>query len=123
MKIILATLGIISLILGIIGIFLPLLPTVPFVLLSAYLFARSSTRLHYWIMNHKVYGEYIRSYNQDKSIPMQVKVVAIGMLWFSMSLSIFFVLKERWILQLLLGSITIGVTTFLLRMKTRKAVK
>ena len=123
MKIILATLGIISLILGIIGIFLPLLPTVPFVLLSAYLFARSSTRLHYWIMNHKVYGEYIRSYNQDKSIPMQVKVVAIGMLWFSMSISIFFVLKERWILQLLLGSITIGVTTFLLRMKTRKAVK
>ena len=123
MKIILATLGIISLILGIIGIFIPLLPTVPFVLLSAYLFARSSTRLHYWIMNHKVYGEYIRSYNQDKSIPMQVKVVAIGMLWLSMSISIFFVLKERWILQLLLGSITIGVTTFLLRMKTRKAVK
>jgi uncharacterized membrane protein YbaN (DUF454 family) len=120
MKIILATLGIISLILGIIGIFIPLLPTVPFVLLSAYLFARSSSRLHYWIMNHKVYGEYIRSYNQDKSIPMQVKVVAIGMLWLSMSISIFFVLKERWILQLLLGSITIGVTIFLLNMKTKK---
>lgn len=120
MKIALAVLGIISLVLGIIGIFLPLLPTTPFVLLSAYLFAKSSTRLHYWIMNHKVFGDYIRNYNEDKSISMQVKIMSIGMIWSSMFISIFFVVNDILWLQLLLAGITVGVTIHLLLMKTKK---
>ena len=123
MKIAIAVFGVLSLGLGIIGIFLPLLPTTPFILLSAYLFAKSSTRLHYWITNHKLFGDYIRSYNEDKSISMQVKIMAIGMIWSSMLFSIFFVLNDKWWLQLILVSIAIGVTTHLIMMKTKKAVK
>ena len=123
MKIAIAVFGVLSLGLGIIGIFLPLLPTTPFILLSAYLFAKSSTRLHHWITNHKLFGDYIRSYNEDKSISMQVKIMAIGMIWSSMLFSIFFVLNDKWWLQLILVSIAIGVTTHLIMMKTKKAVK
>lgn len=123
MKIILALLGVASLILGVIGIFLPILPTVPFVLLSAYLFARSSSRMHSWIINHKTFGDYIQSYNLDKSIPLQVKVTAIAMLWISMFISIFFFFKESSWIQLVLAGIAIGVTIFLLKMNTKKIVK
>jgi len=119
MRFFIATIGIISLILGVIGIFLPLLPTVPFVLLSAYLFAKSSTRLHNWILNHNIFGNYIKSYNKDKSIPLLVKILSIGMLWTSIFISIFFVLNEIYWLQILLVGIAIGVTTFLIKMKTR----
>lgn len=123
MKTIIASLGVISLIVGVIGIFVPLLPTVPFVLLSAYLFAKSSTKMHNWIMNHKTFGKYIQNYQEDKSIPLQVKVMSIIMLWSSMSISIFFLLENRLELQLLLLTITIAISTFLIRMKTRKVEK
>jgi len=123
MKIILAIIGIISLFIGFIGIFLPLLPTIPFVLLSAYLFAKSSTRMHNWIMNHKLFGEHIRSYNEDKSIPFQAKIMAISMIWSSMLFSVFYVVNEKPWLQLLFPIIAIAVTIFLLSLKTRKVVK
>lgn len=123
MKIILAILGIISLLLGIIGIFLPLLPTTPFVLLSAYLFAKSSTRMHNWIINHRVFGDYIKSYNQDKSISIQVKIMAIGMIWSSMLYSLFYVVNEIPWLQLLILVVTIAVTIHLILMKTKKVLK
>ena len=61
-KFILMIVGLISLIMGFIGIYLPLLPTTPFLLLPAYCFLRSSKRLYNWLINHKVFGRYIRDF-------------------------------------------------------------
>jgi hypothetical protein len=119
-KILFATLGLISLVLGIIGIFLPLLPTTPFLLLSAALFARSSTRLYMWLMHHKTFGKYIRSYREDKSIPLRVKIVALVMLWSTMLFAIFGVMQGRTALQILLASIALGVSIHILSLKTKK---
>jgi len=120
MKILLAAFGLISLVLGIIGIFVPLLPTTPFLLLSAALFSKSSTRLYAWLLNHRVFGKYIKSYREDKSIPLKVKVSALVLLWVSISFSIFFVVNEKWWLQLLLFSIATGATIHILSLKTKK---
>lgn len=120
MKLLYIILGFISLGVGILGIFLPLLPTTPFLLLSAYLFARSSERWYRWLLNHHVFGAFIRSYREDKSIPLKMKIVAIALLWLTMSFSIFWVVSDKLWLQLLLAAIAIGVTIFLLNLKTKK---
>ena len=120
MKIILIFIGLLSLLLGFIGIFLPLLPTVPFVLLSVYLFARSSPRLYNWIMNHKVIGKYIRSYKEDKAMPLIAKITSITMLWCSILFSIFWVVNEKWWLQLILFFVATGASIHILSLKTKK---
>jgi len=120
MKIVLALLGLISLGLGIIGAFLPLLPTVPFVLLSAYLFAKSSDRLHNWLLNHRVFGHIIRDFREEKGISIQGKVTAISMMWISNIISICFIVNDKRWLQILLTLISIGVTIQILRYKTKK---
>jgi len=122
-KIIYAILGLISLGVGIIGVFLPLLPTTPFLLLSAALFARSSTRLYNWLLNHKILGAFIRNYREDKSVTVRVKVIAISMLWATMLFSIFLVVNEKWWLQVMLGTIATGVTIFIMSLKTRRVTK
>jgi len=119
-KKILALLGLISLGLGIIGAFLPLLPTTPFVLLSAYLFAKSSDKLHNWLMTHRIFGSLIRDFHEEKAISMHGKVAAISMMWVSNIISIFFIVNDKLWLQILLTIISIGVTINILRYKTKK---
>jgi uncharacterized membrane protein YbaN (DUF454 family) len=119
-KLLFITLGLVSLGLGIVGIFLPLLPTTPFLLLSAYLFARSSQRWYHWLLNHHVFGAFIRSYREDKAIPLKMKIIALTLLWITMSFSIFWVLNGKLWLQLLLASIAVGVSIFLMSLKTKK---
>ncbi len=72
-----ALLGFISLFLGIIGVFLPLLPTTPFILLAAAAFARSSPRIHNWIINHPRWGEIIRNWQDGGRIDKRSKVIAL----------------------------------------------
>lgn len=74
------TTGWISLVLGVIGIFLPLLPTTPFLILTAFCFSKGSKRLHAWIMNHKVTGPVIRDWNINRVIPKKVKLLACAMI-------------------------------------------
>jgi len=118
-RIILIIVGTISLTLGFIGAFLPLLPTTPFVLLSAYLFAQSSPKLHNWLLNNKIFGKYIRDYKENKSIPLRVKIVSLSMLWGSILYSIF-LLSGKWYLQILLIAIAVGVSIHILSLKTKK---
>lgn len=70
--------GWISLIVGAIGIFLPLLPTTPFLLLSAYCFQKSSEKFHNWIIQSPVFGKYIRDYQEKKGITLRNKIISIS---------------------------------------------
>lgn len=116
-------LGSISFGLGVVGIFLPVLPTTPFLLLTAMLYAHSSKRLYSWLMNHKIFGEYIRSFKEEKAIPLKGKIASIGMLWAFMLYSIFFIVDEKWYLQLLLGGIAVAVTIHILSFGTKQKKK
>ena len=81
MKYIYVAIGSISLVLGVIGIFLPILPTTPFLLLSAALFFRGSPRLYTWLLEHKYLGPYIRSFREDRAIPLRAKIISVSLLW------------------------------------------
>lgn len=109
--------GLLSLILGVVGIFVPLLPTTPFLLLSAACFMRSSRRFHTWLVIHPHLGPWIRDYLDGEGIPLKGKVYAIGLMWTSILLSCYFVpvLPAR---IFLLTSAAL-VTLYILKQKTR----
>lgn len=111
MKTALIIVGIIALALAVLGLFLPLLPTTPFLLLASACFARGSDRLHRWLLGHGVFGAYLRSFEEVKGIPLRAKVVAISVLWVSMSVSITMV--EHLALRILLALIGLAVTIYL----------
>ena len=123
MRKLLAFLGLISLALGIIGAFLPLLPTTPFILLSAGLFARSSDKLNNWLRNHRIFGELIRDFSENKSIPLHAKISSLSLMWLSILYAIFFVANEKLWLQILLAVIVIAVSIHILRFKTKPKKK
>ena len=77
-KIVFVTLGCISLALGVVGIVLPILPTVPFFLLTAFCFAKSSERLHSWFLSTRMYKKYIGSYMKRKGMTLKAKWILIG---------------------------------------------
>lgn len=76
-RIVLIIIGVVSLALGALGVFLPLLPTTPFVLLSAFAFANSSERLHRWLLDHNVFGPLIANWRSHGAIGRRTKVVSL----------------------------------------------
>jgi len=109
--------GSVSLALGVIGIFLPVLPTTCFLLLAAGCYVKSSERLYNWLINHKILGLYIRSYLEYHAISMKTKVISIAVLWVTILSSAIFFISLLW-LQLLLVAIAVGVTIHLAMLKT-----
>ena len=79
--------GVLAVLLGILGLFLPLLPTTPFLLLASWCFARGSSRLHRWLLSHRVFGEYLRNFEAGRGIPLKAKILATVMLWGSLLLA------------------------------------
>jgi uncharacterized membrane protein YbaN (DUF454 family) len=75
-------------VLGVIGIFVPLLPTTPFLLAAAALYARSSTRLLKWLLSNRWFGSYIRNYRTGRGIPRRDRWLVIGVLWVTMGVSV-----------------------------------
>ncbi|MDF2820489.1 MAG: uncharacterized protein K0R15_930 [Clostridiales bacterium] len=108
--------GTISLGLGMIGIFIPVLPTTPFLLLAAFCYLRSSKKLYTWLVNHRIFGTYIYNYMTYKAVKKRVKIVAIIFLWVSLGFSIIVVDNSH--LRILLCIIGISVSIHLLRLKT-----
>ncbi|MBW2471643.1 MAG: YbaN family protein [Deltaproteobacteria bacterium] len=106
--------------LAVIGIFLPLLPTVPLLLLAAACFARSSERFHNWLLNHQKLGPMIHCYLNGQGVPLRAKITAIGLIWFSISISVFFI-NPFW-LKFLLVFIGFSVTLYLLSLATAQKV-
>ena len=106
---------------GAVGIFLPLLPTVPFLLLAAACFARSSVRFHTWLVQHNRLGPLIRDYLNGGGMPLRAKKIAIGMVWVSMSVSAFLFVQVGW-LKIVLMAVAAGVTLYLLSLPTIESV-
>lgn len=119
MRYILTILGLISLGLGVLGAFLPVLPTTPLLLLSAALFLRGNRRLYDWLMNHPKLGVYISNFMKHKAIPLRVKVVAVSMLWITLLYCAIWV-AGHWAFRLFFILIAIGVTIHILSYKTLK---
>jgi uncharacterized membrane protein YbaN (DUF454 family) len=106
--------------LGVLGIFLPVLPTVPLLLLAAACFARSSERFHQWLLNHYRLGPIIKSYSSGQGIPLRAKLTAIGMIWIVIPISVFIV-HPLW-LKYLLAIIAISITIYLMSLPVSKDV-
>lgn len=113
MKIALNIIGVVAVVLAILGIFLPLLPTTPFLLLASACFARGSARLHGWLLGNRVCGEYLRNYEAGRGIPLRAKLAALLLLWGSIAYSAA-VLRHP-ALKVLLACIAVCVTIYLLR--------
>ncbi len=112
LKTLLRITGTISLTLGILGIFLPILPTTPFLLLTAYCYFRSAPAWHKRLLESKHLGPYIKNFQENKCIPVRIKVYSISMLWITICISCFFV--SLWWVRILLLVIAIGVTWHIL---------
>lgn len=89
MKIILFIIGLFSFILGIIGVFLPLLPTTPFLLLSCYCFSKSSDKFYGYLTENKLFGKYIKDYKEHKGITLKNKISALIFIFLSIGYSIY----------------------------------
>ena len=116
-KIIYVTAGSVSLVLGTLGIFLPLLPTTPFYLLTAWLYTRSSEKLYDKVMSNKCFGTIVRNFQENKSIPLKTKVIIIAMLWVTILLSSFLAVSVWWV-RLLLFAIAAATTIHILSYRT-----
>lgn len=116
-RILLITGGIICLFLGTIGLFLPILPTTIFYILAAGAFARSSDRLYSWIMNHRLFGRFIRNYRLYHAVPMASKVISVAFLWLTIGATVLLAVQVWWLRAILL-LIAIGVSWHILALKT-----
>ncbi|GAB3593944.1 Inner membrane protein YbaN [Corynebacterium faecale] len=111
-----AAIGLISLALGAVGIFLPILPTTPFMLLAAFCFARSSNRLHRYLVNHPVFGEYISNYYNHAMTPRH-KARTLATLWFGITVSC--ILIGALIPWIILPTIALLVSIHIIRLQPR----
>ena len=119
MRVLLAILGSVALALGVVGIFLPLLPTTPFLLLAAALYFRSSPRLYDWLLAHPHLGTYIRNFRENKAIPLRVKIVSVTLVWITLLYCAFFVAYNIY-MRLFFVALAVGVTVHILHYKTLK---
>ncbi len=114
--------GTLSLILGVVGIFVPLLPTTPFLLLTAALYFKSSPRLYDWLLRNRYLGIYIRNFREYKAIPLRAKIVSVVLLWATIGYCVLAVVEALW-LRLLLAAIAVGVTIHIWSYKTLRKNK
>lgn len=88
--------GIICVLLGAIGVVLPLLPTTPFIILAAYCFSKSSDKLHQMLLNHRLFGQMIRDWETYGVIPLKVKILSTSMMLLMVSYPLLFKPMPWW---------------------------
>ncbi len=104
--------------LGVAGIFLPVLPTTPFMLLAAACFARSSPRFHRWLLAHRTFGPIVGEWERHRAIPWRAKLWAIGLMSSTLAASIVFFVKNPWV-QGGLAAMGVALAVWLYRIPSR----
>jgi uncharacterized protein len=122
MKPVLIFLGSFFVLLGIVGIIIPLIPTTPFLLLAAFFYAKSSDKLYHWLLNTKWLGEYIKSFQSGEGIPRRAKYIAIIVLWLTTGYSIFFLIPIIWV-KLIMSVVVINISIYIWSIKSKEAIK
>ena len=105
--------------LGVVGVFVPLLPTTPFLLLAAACFARSSERFYRWLLGNRWFGAYVRNYREGRGVPAKVKIFSIALLWIAISSSAAFVVSNL-VVRIVLVVIAVGVTVHIVSIRPSK---
>ncbi|MBD3418763.1 MAG: DUF454 family protein [Chitinivibrionales bacterium] len=116
-KVLLITLGTVCVVLGAAGIFLPLLPTTPFLLLAAACYARSSQQFYRWLTTNKYFGEYIRNFREHKAIPLRAKIFSVSLIWVTIGFSIVWIVP-LFVVKVLLLAVAVAVTLLILSYET-----
>lgn len=111
--------GSVSLALGVVGVFVPLLPTTPFLLLAAACYLRSSPQLYERLMANRVLGRYIKLYQSGAGVPVRVKASAIGLLWLTIGCSGVFFLHST-VARVILGLVALAVTAHIISIRPPK---
>ena len=119
LRIVLIIVGMLSLVLGIVGIFLPVLPTVPFVLLAAACFSRGSKKMHDWLVRIPFAGKVIGDYEKGRGVSRRTKVTALLMLWTGMTISAIALGPKPAVLALLV-MLAVGTTIIIVRLPKRQ---
>ena len=102
---------------GVLGVFLPLLPSTIFFLLAAACYARGSARAYTWLMTNRFFGRYLRNYSEHRGATLSTKIVTIAMLWAGLALSAYLITPPMWVYAVL-AAVGVGVTAHLLRLRT-----
>ncbi len=103
---------------GILGIFLPLLPTTVFFLMAAWCYARSSQRFYDWLHTNKYFGTYLKNYRDRKGITLSSKISTLVILWCGIAYSVF--ATDAIAIYAVLAAVAIGVSIHILRLPTHR---
>lgn len=114
--------GTISLVIGIIGIFIPLLPTTPLLLITAACYARGSDSFYNWFLCNKLFGNYIKNYREGKGVALNIKIISLSLLWTTILFSAVFVVSAL-LIKIVLITIAIAVTIHILTIRSIKKSK
>ena len=106
--------GFVFVVLGVLGIFLPILPTTPFLLLAAACYVRSSERFYDWLLSHPKLSKYVLGYLDGQGIPAKAKKYTLLTLWVTLSFTLYIV--PLWPVRILLAIIGLSVSVYILRL-------
>lgn len=107
---------------GAVGAFVPVLPTTPFLLLSAACYLRASEKMYRWLLSNRVFGAYLSRYLKGEGLPLSTKIATLALLWPSLGVSAFVAIPARlWWARLILLAVGLGVTIHLIALKTYRA--
>ena len=117
-RVLLVIAGTACVVLGVIGIFTPLLPTTPFILLAAACYARASTRFYRWLLANRTFGPMIVEWRRHRSIPYRTKVISIVLMSVTMAVSTIFFVRPLW-LQVVIAACGVGLAAWMYRIPSR----
>jgi uncharacterized protein len=117
-RVLLVVAGTVCVGLGIVGLFLPVVPTTPFLLLAAACYARASGRFYNWLLNNRTFGPTIREWRRYRSIPYRTKLTAIGLMAVTLTSSIVFFVSHP-VLQVALATLGVLLGVWMYRIPSR----
>jgi len=105
--------------LALLGIALPLLPTTPFLLLAMSCYIRSSEKFYHRLIHNRLFGKYIKNYQDGKGVPFRLKVLSISLLWTSILVTVF-TLEAHFVLKAVLIFMAVAVSIHIMLIKPKK---